>query len=239
MSLLELLILTLKRHRTGGFLILLAVGLYHQAWALNGPLLVFTCWSAFSFSLVGASYVLGTPRLFGKRANGKLGLPSKLVLLPYVCLTWLTWHIVRASSNEAPFNQVTEALWIGRRLLGSESLPQVEVVLDLTCEFEEPASIRDNCQRYVSFPILDRGIPANTYAVVELLLDPAMRQARVYVHCAQGHGRAGMIAVLLLLAQAPDQSVAATLARVQNVRPGVRLTREQLAFGENAVAWLR
>jgi protein-tyrosine phosphatase len=120
---------------------------------------------------------------------------------------------------------VVPGLLIGRRLLPGELPSQIGTVLDLTSEFIEPKGIREAC-RYVGLPILD----ASTLPVADVV--PVLRELAglsvpLYVHCAQGHGRTGMIAAALLLARRQASNVPAALELVRRARPGVRLSRAQ------------
>jgi protein-tyrosine phosphatase len=65
-----------------------------------------------------------------------------------------------------------------------------------------------------------------------LMRELSESETRLYVHCAQGHGRTGMIAALLLLIRDPDLSVADAVLTVKKIRLGVALASEQLAFVE-------
>ncbi len=216
----------------------LGLALHWQANVLSGPIRILH-WAGLAFVLAGVSYVFRTPRLLGKTADGKIKVLSKLLFFPYLFLTWATWHGVRLLHRETAFDQLTSTIWIGRRLLGSEPPPPVQIVLDLTCEFEEPKAIRCNCKRYISLPILDKGIPMDSDSVLSIVRELAVPRTSVYVHCAQGHGRTGMIATLVLLARHTDLSVAEALASVRRARPGVALAREQLDFVKSAAILLK
>lgn len=227
------------KHGNIGALFISLGGVVHwQAWVLGGLLNVLH-WGGLAFVLVGVSYCVHTTRLFGKTEHGKLKLLNKIALLPYLALIWATWHAVRVLQRESAFDKVTPTLWVGRRLLGSEPVPPVEVVLDLTCEFDEPRTIREACSKYVALPILDKGVPCNPDEVLELLRELSAAGTSVYVHCAQGHGRTGMIAGLLLLYQQDELSPAEALAAIQKARPGVALAWEQMKFIERAASLLK
>jgi hypothetical protein len=182
-------------------------------------------WPALSCLTLALAYAGAGARILGKQPDGTMRLPALALLLPYLLLTWSVWHLARWVSREPPHAEVAPGLRIGRRLLPGELPPDTGTVLDLTSEFIEPQGIREAC-RYVGLPILD----ASTLPVAEVI--PVLRELAglsvpLYVHCAQGHGRTGMIAAALLLArrQAPD--VPAALALVRRARPGVRLSRAQ------------
>lgn len=182
-------------------------------------------WPALSFAIVALAYAGVGARAFGKQPDGRMRPWAVFALLPYLLLTWGTWHLARRSSRERVFDEVVPGVLVGRRLLPGELPSGVTAVLDLTSEFIEPECIRGAC-RYVSLPILDAStLPVERVSPV--LRELATLPGLLYVHCAQGHGRTGMIAAALLVARgdAPDAKTA--LARVQQARPGVRLSAHQ------------
>ncbi|RKG92292.1 phosphatase domain-containing protein [Corallococcus terminator] len=182
-------------------------------------------WPAVSFAGVALAYAGLGPGVFGKQPDGRMRPGAVLALLPYLGLTWSTWHLARILSRERPHDEVAPGVRVGRRLLPGELPGGTAAVLDLTSEFIEPAGIRGTC-RYVSLPILDAStLPLEQ--VVPVLRELATLPGPIYVHCAQGHGRTGMIAAALLVARgdAPDGRTA--LASVQRVRPAVRLSPAQ------------
>ena len=182
-------------------------------------------WPALSCLTLALAYAGAGARILGKQPDGTMWLPALALLLPYLLLTWSVWHLARLVSREPPHAEVVPGLRIGRRLLPGELPPDTGTVLDLTSEFIEPQGIREAC-RYVGLPILDASI-LPVAEVIPVLRELAGLSMPLYVHCAQGHGRTGMIAAALLLArrQAPD--VPAALALVRRARPGVRLSRAQ------------
>ncbi|MFP2912107.1 tyrosine-protein phosphatase [Pyxidicoccus sp. 3LFB2] len=194
-------------------------------------------WPAVSFAAVALAYAGAGARVFGKQPDGRMWPGAVLVLLPYLLLTWGTWHLARKLSREPAHAEVVPGLRVGRRLLSGELPPGTGAVLDLTSEFIEPHGIRTAC-RYVSLPILDAStLPVDRVAPV--LRELATLREPLYVHCAQGHGRTGMLAAALLLArdQASDARTALTL--VQRARPGVRLSPAQARALEELAAALR
>jgi protein-tyrosine phosphatase len=69
---------------------------------------------------------------------------------------------------------------------------------------QEEQLCRNNGLSFVSFPIVDRSVPASQLDAMRLVerLDNELRQGRsVLVHCRQGVGRAGLIAASLLVAR--------------------------------------
>ncbi|RKH15050.1 hypothetical protein D7V97_01120 [Corallococcus sp. CA053C] len=182
-------------------------------------------WPAASFALVALAYAGVGPRVFGKQPDGRMRPGAVLALLPYLLLTWTTWHLARRFSRERPHDEVVPGLRLGRRLLPGELPAGVTAVLDLTSEFAEPVGIRQSC-RYVSLPILDAStLPVERVAPV--LRELVTLTGTVYVHCAQGHGRTGMIAAALLVARGEALDARTALDWIQRVRPAVRLSATQ------------
>jgi len=190
----------------------------------GGPALLLL-WPALSSLTLALAYAGAGAWILGKQPDGTMRLPALAVLLPYLLLTWSVWHLARLFSREPPHAEVVPGLFIGRRLLPGELPPQIGAVLDLTSEFIEPKGIRE-AGRYVVLPILDAStLPVTD--VVPVLRELAGLSVPLYVHCAQGHGRTGMIAAALLLARRQASDVPAALALVRQARPGVRLSRAQ------------
>jgi protein-tyrosine phosphatase len=98
-------------------------------------------------------------------------------------------------------------------------------VLDLTAEFPEPAGVRDG-RDYICRPLLDATAPG-PQIMQEWIMDLVRRPGCLYIHCAQGHGRTGLLAAALLLQRGVATDAADAIARVQAVRPGVRLNGAQ------------
>lgn len=98
-------------------------------------------WPAGSFVLVGSAYLFFGPSVFGKQSNGRLSLRSTVVLLLYLIYTWMLWRFLRLVRREDSHNELFPGVLIGRRLLPAELPSEVDLVVDLTCEFPEPSRI--------------------------------------------------------------------------------------------------
>lgn len=182
-------------------------------------------WLAISVTVVAYAYVRDDVRVFGKRADGTRTRGATVVLLPYLWLTAVVWHAARLLVREPAISSVPGArLWLARRLLADELPAEVQVVVDLTCEFVEPAKIRDG-RKYVCLPILDARAPK--LPDLHEALDQVTDADAVLIHCAQGHGRTGLFAAALLLRRGHAQTPEQALARVLAARPGVRLSSAQ------------
>ena len=178
---------------------------------------------ALSFAIVAIGYLGVGPRVFGKRLNGNRSLIASLFLFPYLLLTLATWHLVRLVSQEPAVNRFDSDLYLSRRLLKNELPNGVKTVVDLTCEFTEPTFACDN---YHCFPMLDANCPTadELHEFAERIL--ALPKP-VLIHCAQGHGRTGLVASAVLLAAGKASTAAEALALVKTVRPGIELNTLQ------------
>lgn len=146
-------------------------------------------------------------------------------MLPYVLYVAVVWHFVRWVSKEPVTNKLGDDLVLSRRLLGCEFPQDIGSVVDLTCEFAEPRCVWD-IQSYTCFPMLD-GSAAAIDGLPELALEIIQMPKPVLIHCAQGHGRTGLVASAVLLVSGKAQTAADAIAMVQPVRPGVELNRAQ------------
>ena len=203
-------------------LLLLGISLAYCAAELGRAWLILL-WLAVDFLVVGFAYALREPRVLGKRLDGTLPVWSWILFLPYHALNLAVWHSSRLLSSEPATNEIGGLLVVGRRLLDSEMVNGCENWVDLTSEFQEPLRIRSQ-SGYICFPILDATAPD-----LERLSDLVRRlpPGRTFIHCAQGHGRTGMVALALLLSRDAAESIAAALGQIQDARPAVRLNSEQ------------
>jgi len=194
-------------------------------------------WPALSCIAISLAYWPFGTRVFGKRLDGTMRASSLIVLLPYLAYAWSAWHVLRIVLREDCQNQVTDNLTIGRRLLASELPKDIAVVVDLTCEFFEPKPIRTS-REYWSFPLLD-GVAPSPQAVVRIVQQLLGDDRHLFIHCAQGHGRTGLVAAALLLARRSAANPNGAVALMQTVRPQVRLSREQMSCLENVFGLMR
>lgn len=194
--------------------------------ALHGGWQWLLLWPAISLGIVAAGYLHVGPAVFGKSSRGVLSPSAHLFLLPYLLSVWFLWHSLRLVKREPAFHQLTEGIFIGRRLLLHEFPSNINHVIDLTCEFNEPGISRSAA--YHAFPILDGSVPA-----VDQLREWAMTVAKlsgnIYIHCAEGRGRTGLFSAALLLVSGYSKSPDDALRYVISRRPMVRLNRQQIA----------
>src|SRR4051794_9951314 len=82
-------------------------------------------WPGISFLVLAAAYAGLGPRVYGKRADGRMAWWAVLLLLPYLLLTWAAWHLQRALGRERCCHEVAPGLWLGRRAFVGELPPGV------------------------------------------------------------------------------------------------------------------
>lgn len=194
---------------------------WSETWWCTVPL----AWSGVAFALVALAYLVNAVWLFGKRSDGRVRWLSTIILLPYRLLAELIWWLNTRLSSEAPWHQIDARLVVGRRLAARDGMPPgIVSVLDLTCEFAEAQRLRS--QDYRCLPMLDAS-HADPRTIARTVREVATKAETVYVHCAQGHGRTGLIAALILVAREPGLSPGDALARLQAIRPGIGLSRSQ------------
>ena len=199
-------------------LLLIALGFVQGGWYW----LAF--WPGSNFLAYGIAHACGWHGIFGKRQDGTLPIWSWVVFFPLLTYTWAVWHLARVLFSEPAYNTVADDLVIGRRLRSAEINLEFQNFIDLTAEFMEPHRIRQ-CSGYRSFSVLDGSAPT-TARLQEFLL--TLPPGRTFIHCAQGHGRTGLVAIAWMLQAGMVESVEAGLRKLKAVRPAVNLSKSQL-----------
>lgn len=182
-------------------------------------------WPAVSFGMVAAGYLFAGPRVYGKSESGILSFFSVILLLPFLVYLWCVWYGVRLVKTESAYNQLTDNIYIGRRLLAREFPEFIDHVIDLTCEFTEPKPLRN--ADYHAMQILDGYVP-NSQQFKTWIAKAATLDGKIYIHCAEGHARTGLFAAALLVRLGYSQSAEDALKLVNSKRPQVRLGSHQL-----------
>jgi len=218
------------QRRSGACVVLLALVL--AALALELGLLAFgiggpgwiLLWPAVAFLIVALAYLTQSSVPFGK-VGVEFRAGRRILLLPYLATVTVIWHVLRLVERRAPWNQLNQGFFIGRRLLRHEYPPGIASVVDLTCELPAITPAGEPV-KYFNFPILDAGCPSPTelHANVKAILS---LPRPVYVHCAQGHGRTGLVAAAILLAEGHAKTVGEALGQTVAARPGVHVNRRQ------------
>ena len=203
-----------------GLLVLLLSVSFAQITSLGWALL----WPAVSYLIAGSTYFFLGAGIYGKSSRGKIALFSFILMLPFLFSLWTLWQVLRIVKKENAFDRLTDKIFIGRRLLTSEFPSEFEHVIDLTCEFNEPAGPRS--VDYHAVPILDGHVPSDESFLngVELA---ANLPGTIYVHCAEGHGRAGMFCTALLVRLGKFSNIKDAFEFVKDKRPLVAIRAAQ------------
>jgi hypothetical protein len=206
----------------GSVLLLLGVALVAIG-SIRGVWFLPFVWLGVDFVVLGVAHIKQAHNLFGKRPDGSLPLWRWVLFLPLLLYTSAVWRLSILLSREPAQNKVADELVIGRRLLPNEVQGEFVNYIDLTAEFQEPRSIRQ-LPAYRSFPILDASAP-DPEALNQMLA--RLPPGRTFIHCAQGHGRTGLFTLAFMLRSGAIKSVEEGLAKLQSVRPRIRLSGAQ------------
>lgn len=207
--------------------LLVALAIQNRA----NPWLLLLLYPALSFLVLGLAYAGIGPFVYGKRPNGTRSWLGQAWSLPFSLSSDLVWWITISTLRSPAIGQVSENLYIGRRLTARDAVAIREAgfqsCLDLTAESPETALLRI-LPDYFCLPMLDGTAPTpdQLSAAVEWL-DKAIRRGPVYVHCALGHGRTGTIVAAYLLASGTDTDIDAALNRLRQSRSTLSINPAQ------------
>lgn len=185
--------------------------------------------------MLGVAYARRDSSVFGKQADGTLSQARVLLFLPYLLFTWGLWRLC-LWLPEPKTHQINDKLTVGRRLVAHERPEGITTVLDMTAEFAEPASVRNEV-RYIVLPTLDASAPSSEALMSAIrTLKP---EEHVFIHCAQGHGRTGLAAIALLLNRGVVKEIDEGLTLLRNIRPGIGLSQDQRTCLQKCLPQLR
>lgn len=184
-------------------------------------------WPAFSFAVASLAYYRDAPDVFGKTARGRLAFHSWGWSLPFCLGTNFAWNILRLCRACRPPDRVADRLWVGPRPLKGELPAEVTMIVDLTCEMWEKKSAIGK-RRYLCVPTLD-GLPPPARRLLAAVWEVLREPGSVYVHCAQGNGRAPTFAAAVLIARGAAATVEEAESLLRSRRATVRLRPEQRA----------
>jgi len=195
------------------------------------PLRLVTVWASIACLWIAASYFgLGAGAL-GKRSDGTVSPIRLLVLLPYIVVGVLVVGVFRHVLREPAMGRLSDRLYFGRWLVNCEASLLEErgivAVLDLTAAVPESKAIRGD-RVYRNLPLLDGTAPSREVLEEALRwIDDQSRNGAVYVHCAAGHGRAGLVTGAYLLASGEVSHADEAIRRMGQVRPWLHLSGVQ------------
>lgn len=213
------------------FYILAILALYLGLIVENRFISVLFFWYAFDFFIIAIAYWMNKPLIFGKQQDGKLNPVSLVLLFPYYFFIWSVWRLNLFLDKSEAYHKLSQNIWIGRRLLDKEAIQNIDLIIDLTCEFSESKIIiRD--KGYLCFPILDGGVP-NAAEFKTLLNHIYNYKGNIYIHCALGSGRTGLVACSYLIFISVAKTFNEAYILVQLKRNNIRLNHLQIKFLKN------
>jgi predicted protein tyrosine phosphatase len=188
-------------------------------------------YTAFGFCAIGIGYLLKSPAIWMKSADGTMNPISFALYLPIHLLNWLALRLATSTSKRTARHEIVPNLWLGRRPFETEAKAIMAcdawAIVDLTAEFPESRDLRQG--KYLCLPTLDHTRP--THAQIESALRfiaAEMPTRKVLVHCALGHGRSATIVAAWMLQHGLAKTPKDADAILREIRPGVRLKDSQL-----------
>ncbi|MBB6431222.1 phosphatase domain-containing protein [Algisphaera agarilytica] len=196
------------------------------------PYGIILIWFGLCCIVLGFAYLRPGLNLFCKTDTGRIPLYMSVIAFPYLAFTYVVWRVNVGLVSESALIVIDDNLIVGRRLFPHELPRQVTHVVDLTTEFSEPSGVVERVA-YQHLPIMDGHVPLRDRLLQTL--EELPEDAVVYIHCAQGHGRTGLVAMALLFLRGEIASVSEGISLLQSKRPGIRLNSAQTGFIETVM----
>ena len=181
--------------------------------------------------------------LLGKQPNGKISFLSKIFWAPYLILE--KWNLNRVAQNIIqsskkildPYNLVYssendgEAIYLGMHpyFFKNNFPPNIEVIFDLSNEFEEDNIALKN-RKYINVPVWDQALPLDKERFVDAVDEVSHTSGNLYVHCAFGLGRSSLAVAAILLKRNIVKTVQEAYDLIRKARPMTRWKDEQFEF---------
>jgi protein-tyrosine phosphatase len=188
-------------------------------------------WIAANALTISWAYFTSSPGVYGKKQDGSLQWPVALWMASWLLFGRVIWHLQNIVSRTPLYSEIVPDLFVGR-LCGYQSLPRdVSVVVDLTAEFPTPRSMRENVLT-ICLPTLD-GCPPDWKKCQQVFELISNQPGRIYVCCANGHGRSVTFVAAWLGLQGKCHSAPDAVKLIQTVRPSAAPNRDQISFLNN------
>ncbi|WP_421592348.1 phosphatase PAP2/dual specificity phosphatase family protein [Shinella sp. M27] len=186
-------------------------------------------WPALALAIVALGYAGAGPRVFQKRADGRISLASRWLLWPYrlgARLNVLWW-----TRNLAPAVELADGVFLGRTPRRSE-LSTYVAVIDMTAEM--PAIAAPGLVWH-AFPSTDL-LPLETGRIREaaLAVQDASRHGPVLICCALGFQRSAAVAACWLIRAGHAANAAIAGERIKAAGRPVHLRPEIFAAIDEA-----
>ena len=186
-------------------------------------------WPALALAIVALGYAGAGPGVFQKRADGRISLASRWLLMPYrVGVRANVWWWTRRLPAAV---EIADGVFLGRIPARSE-LSTYVAVIDMAAETPGRAAPGLTWQ---AFPTLDLlPVTAERIRAATLAAEAAARHGPVLVCCALGFQRSALVAACLLMRAGFATSAAAAVAQVKAKGRPVHLKLETFAAIEEA-----
>jgi len=185
-------------------------------------------WTSVALSLVTCAYLGFEQHVFQRNVlterRGYLRWPAKLLLAPYLFLSWCSYRIY--TKNQYLPNKIYGNVWLGAFPRNDVASLNVnwQGVLDLTNEFPT-VTLNAPLQKYL--PVLDLTPPKpKTLVRAVRWLDSAQQQGDVLVHCALGLSRSSSVVVCWLVWRGHASDIQKAINMVDASRVGIILSKE-------------
>lgn len=194
-------------------------------------------WFAANAMAMSLAYFMNCPWVFGKTEQGHLRWIPALLMAPFLFVIRVVWTLQNMFVRSARYNKVAPDLFVGR-ICGYESLPDgITIFVDLTAEFPTPRSIRTKLPT-VCLPTLDACNPdwdkcRHAFELIE------KGQRRVYVCCANGHGRSITFVAAWLGRSGICHSAIEAVKLIQASRPSAKPNQDQMSFLNQAFQFMQ
>lgn len=194
----------------------------------SGLLEVIFIWTAIALSLVALAYSGFEQHAFQRdyltKQRGSMRWPAKLLLAPYLMLSWLSYR-VHTRGNSLP-NKIYGNVWLG-------AFPRSEVanmgvtwhgVLDMTNEFPKTL-LKSAPHKYLPVLDLTPPKPATLISAVRWL-ERSQQHGNVLVHCALGMSRSASVVACWLVWKGHVDNIQEAIAQINAVRTASVLSIE-------------
>jgi hypothetical protein len=230
-------------------LLLCAGGIVPAAAGPTGPAWLWLLWPGLDYLFLGGCYLfngdVGTFALGKRLLTGRLHPVSALVFLPYLLASFALWRAKHLVLGEPVCERVWEGVWVGRWpwevAIGDARFQANPIthVVDLTGEFPALGGFhRRRGVTYICCPSMDRLLASP--AVLAAAVRTVSRDARcTYVHCANGHGRSGLFAAMLLVYDGHCKTIDEALIVMRQQRKVLNWQPHQQHVAEQALELLR
>ena len=221
-----------SHHRRTSFAVVfatLSVAIAFIAFGADSPIWqAVVGWLATNAMILSIAYFMNWPGVYGKSEVGSLRWPVVLLMAPTLLFIRTVWQLQNIFFRTPLYNEIAPDLFVGR-LCGYDSLPKgVTVVVDLTAEFHTPLSLQARVQTS-RLPTLD-GCPPDWKKCQQVFELIGTNHHRIYVCCANGHGRSVTFMAAWLGQQGKCHSAIEAVKLIQAARPTAAPNSDQMSF---------